>query len=206
MTTSRPNFSSIRKTILAGVLAGAGLALTGCAGEGGAIWSDDRYVYVSRTWEPKTITLIDTRTGESLWSVDVPVGQQLIVSFSRGTGPNEYKPDEIVWGMAPEGRNSSVGRNNRMPCPGRESRRLDMALRPAPELHGTPMPGSPFNAPQEASAVTTQTGAPGTPVVPRGPAVMPPERRSAQPAPAPGPEPEPVPAPEAEPMRDVPTN
>jgi len=202
MTTSRPRNASIRKTILAGVLAGAGLAMTGCAGESGAIWSDDRYVYVSRAWQPKTITLIDTRTGESLWSVDIPVGQQLIVSFSRGTGPNEYKPDEIIWGMAPEGRSGAVGRNNRMPCPGRESRRLDMTLRPAPEIPGTPMPGSPFTTKQEASTVSTQTGAPGSPVVPKGPAVMPPERRSGQPAP----EPTPAPAPAPEPMRDVPTN
>lgn len=202
MTTSRPVFTSIRSAILAGVLAGAGLAITGCAGESGAYWSEDRYVYVSRAWQPKTITLIDTRTGESLWSVDIPVGQQLIVSFSRGTGPNEYKPDEIIWGMSPEGRNTAAGRNNRMPCPGRESRRLDMALRPAPEIPGTPMPGSPFTTPQEASTVTTRTGAPGSPVVPRGPAVMPPERRPAQQAP----EPVPAPTPDPEPMRDVPTN
>ncbi|MEM1423321.1 MAG: hypothetical protein AAGH64_04885, partial [Planctomycetota bacterium] len=72
-----------------------GLMLGACHLEGGPRWSADRYTYVSREWQPKTVSLIDTRTGETTWSVDVPVGQQLVVGFSKGTGPNELRPDEI---------------------------------------------------------------------------------------------------------------
>lgn len=199
MSISRLFAAPRNRLILAAIATGAGLAFTGCAGEHGAIWSDDRYVFASRAWEPKTITLIDTRTGEAVWSVDVPVGQQVIVSFSKGTGPNEYKPDEIVWGLAPEGRNTG-GRNNRMPCPGRESRRLDMTLRPTPELAGASLPGPTFDraATTSSTTVTTQTGQPGTPVVPRGPAVMPPDRRPSDAPPAPESTPEP--------MQETPTN
>ncbi|GAB4548711.1 MAG: hypothetical protein Tsb0013_09460 [Phycisphaerales bacterium] len=119
------------------------LPLGGCHLEGGPRYSADRYTYVSRAWTPKTVSLIDTRTGETTWSVDVPVGQQLVVGFSQGTGPNELRPDEIVWGLMPAGRRFG-SRDNRQPCPPADARRLDMALRPAPEMPGETLPGTPF--------------------------------------------------------------
>jgi len=129
--------------------------LSGCAGEGGAYYSDDHYLYTSRAWEPKTITLIDTRTGESLWSVDIPVGKELSMGFSKGTGPNEYKPDELVWEMRENGKRFG-SRNNRMPCPPRDARRVDMTIRPKPEMPGTPVPGSPFRSNNEGGAAVPQ--------------------------------------------------
>lgn len=144
-----------RQRILLATLALSSVSglLTGCSAESGTFWSDDRYTYVSRAWEPKTVTLIDTRTGESLWSVDVPVGQQVVVAFSQGTGPNQYKPDEIVWEVMAAGR-AGVARGNRMPCPPRDARRLDMTLRPTPEMPGTASAGTPFGE-------TTATGRSG---------------------------------------------
>lgn len=119
------------------------LPMGGCHLEGGPRYSADRYTYVSRSWTPKTISLIDTRTGETTWSVDVPVGEQLVVGFSKGTGPNELRPDEIVWGLMPAGRRFGQ-RNNRQPCPPASARRLDMTLRPTPEMPGDTLPGTPF--------------------------------------------------------------
>ncbi len=144
------------------VVAGLG----GCSGEGGAYYSDDSYTFVSRAWEPKTVTLIDTRTGESLWSVDVPVGKELRMGFSKGTGPNEYKPDEVTWEMRENGRRFG-SRDNRMPCPPRDARRVDMTLRPKPEMPGTPVPGSPFRS-AEGEGTTTKAPQGYTPPV-RGP-------------------------------------
>lgn len=152
-----------RMTICVLTLSAAGALVGGCQTEGGAIWSDDRYVYVSRAWEPKTVTLTDTRTGEAIWTVDVPIGQQVIVGFSKGTGPNEYKPDEIVWEVMTAGRKSAA-RDNRMPCPPRDSRRLDMAIRPSPEMPGTAMPGTPFGEMSATgrSGLTRDIGPTGT--------------------------------------------
>lgn len=206
MSTSRfARLSLIARMGLLSVPLIAGLA--GCAGEGGSYWSDDRYVFASRSWQPKTVTLIDTRTGESLWSVDVPVGKELHVGFSQGTGPNEYKPDEVVWEMWEDGRRFG-SKDNRMPCPGRDVRRLDMTLRSRPEMPGTPVPGSPFTRNNERATTSTPAPLGYTPPV-RGPYidsksnVTPPPPPAEEPAPLTEPEPipapDPVPAPAPEP-------
>lgn len=115
----------------------------GCNTPGGMGYSSDRYVYRSDEWQPWTVSLIDTRTGENVWSVDVPVGQQLVFGFRRGVGPNEFKPDMMYWGITENGR--AVSRqSNQLPVPAALSRRIEPVLRPTPELPGTPLPGSPF--------------------------------------------------------------
>lgn len=137
MTSSRITRSTVRIGAVLGAGALFASTLTGCVGSdmfSGS--STDRHVYESTTWQPKTVTLIDTRTGETAWSVDVPVGQAIVVSFSEGTGPNEYRPDEIKWEMAPIGR-TIITPMNRQPCPPAYARRLDMTLRAAPETVGT---------------------------------------------------------------------
>lgn len=117
------------KTALVSASIIAASLLTGCYTSG---YTGSGDVYQSTTWEPKTLTLYDTRTGETVWSVDVPVGQQIMVRYSQGTGPNEYRPDEIRWELAPIGRRI-ITPNNRQPCPPAHARRLDMTLRDAPE-------------------------------------------------------------------------
>lgn len=179
-------------------LASAAL-LGGCNGgtEGGWLSSYDNYTYISTSWHPKTITLYDTRTGESLWSVDVPVGKQLNVGFRKGTGPNENKPDEMVWEVKLAGRVFG-SRDNRVPCPPPEARRLDMTLRAAPELPNAELPGSPFTktgAPESGSpAMNGGTESPATKSVP--PVVPVEAPKPADPVPAA--EPVPAAAPEAE--------
>jgi len=120
---------------LAPFAAAALLAATGCSSytESGGWGSNDTYVYVSRAWTPKTVTLIDTRTGESIWSVDVPVGQQAVVRFLPDRTDDPAFPDLITWGILPEGRNSGAFLNQ-MPCPPSNARLLDFSLRPAPEM------------------------------------------------------------------------
>jgi hypothetical protein len=123
----------------------AGTLGVACHSPGGPLYSADKFTYVSTEFQPWTVTVIDTRTGEAFWSVDVPVGEQLVVQFSRGTGPNEHRPDEIVWELMPAGRWFGA-LNNRQPCPPSGARRLDPTLRAAPEMPGSPVPGSPFDA------------------------------------------------------------
>lgn len=140
MTMKTPH---IKPHIPAAIIAAATLSLmAACHSPGGPRWSADRFTFVSTSWQPKTVSLIDTRSGQTVWSVDVPVGQQISVGFSRGTGPNEYNSDEIVWGIMPAGQRMG-SRPNRMPCPPRDVRRLDMTLRAAPELPGDMATGAP---------------------------------------------------------------
>lgn len=129
---SRFTRSALRTAALISALTGAALTL-GCLGEGGPGYSADRFTYISNEWRPWTVSLIDTRTGETIWTVDVPVGQQLAVGFRPGTGPNEIRPDLMEWGLMPAGRRGG-SLPNVVPVPDRFSRRLETTLRPAPEM------------------------------------------------------------------------
>ena len=113
------------------------MALTGCFFEGGPGWSADRFTYQSTSWNPKTVSLIDTRTGETLWSVDVPVDQQLVVAFVQDGADNddETMPDLMKWQIFDAGKLFG-NLENRMPVPNRHARLLELALRPAPEMPG----------------------------------------------------------------------
>ena len=201
---------SFRLGVLVAAL-GAGAMAGGCYFPGGPLYSADRYTYESTTWQPWSVTVTDTRTGEPVWSVDVPVDQQVVFSFSQGTGPNEYKPDELVWELMPRGQRFG-GRNNRIPCPPAFARRIDATLRPTPEadMAGEPRPirntGNRVMEPVgEREAVPTGSGQPAQPApangrapTGNGPAVLPPPTIPPQAQPAPAPEPVDQPAAPAE--------
>ena len=202
----------------AAAIAAVGLGGSGCHREGpypGV--SVDEFTYISRTWEPKTITVVDTRTNESMWSVDIPVGQQLVVGFSTGTGPNEYTPDEIVWGMFPAGKRFGA-RPNRMPCPPSYARRVDMKIRAVPEPVWSDVPGEANYRPEprpvrsvggrvvepiddaQAAPQSRQTA----PLPAPSPSVQPPDPTVPPPVTEPAPEPASEPAPKAdEPARST---
>lgn len=122
----------VTSTILVGLLALAG----GCAVpghyEGGSLKSLDKGVYESTTWQPKTVTLVDTRNGETLKSWEVPVGKRLIMRFYRNTSDNPAMPDTVRWTMA-EAQTHWSTLENGMDVPRSSERRIDVQLRPAPE-------------------------------------------------------------------------
>ena len=90
------------------------------------------------TWEsteefPKTITVIDTRSGEHLFVMEIPVGKQLVVDFETGSGNDPVEtPDLMRWEIFDIGTGWGA-LNNAMTVPNRWSRRLDVAIRPASE-------------------------------------------------------------------------
>ena len=146
--------------------------LTGCYTEGGGMGPNmDQHVYVSRPWQPWTVTLRDTRTGQEFWSMDVPVGKKLIVSFSENTGSNDkYTPDVMKWAVVDEERDMFVNITNSLPCPPSNSRRLEPTLRTAPEL------------PENMVTVTKGTLPPAKVNTVRQPTVsMPPQTKPEQP-------------------------
>lgn len=125
-----------RRLGIAGISAAAALGaaalLGGCHSPGGPGYSSNSFTYESTEWRPCTISVVDTTTGETVWSVDVPVGQQLFVRFRKGVGPNAYRPDMMDWVIEELGRRFGTPRNQ-IPVPGPNVRRVDVDYRPAPE-------------------------------------------------------------------------
>lgn len=116
----------------------AGLSLMGCSiashSEGGGQNSTDTFTYVSTAYQPKTITVLDTRDGEELWSVDVPAGEKLVVQFLEGRAKKATpeNPDVMKWGIG-KATKSRLSLRNSMPVPPASARRIDMSLRATPE-------------------------------------------------------------------------
>ncbi len=116
--------------------ASAGLLLTGCGSSfspAGSGFSEDRFTYESTEWSPKTVELIDTRTDQTLWSIDIPVGQKLTMQFETAyDNDNTEYPERMKWVVQPISKRSWKGKES-MLVPGPTSRLIEMTLRPAPE-------------------------------------------------------------------------
>ncbi|MGE3106947.1 MAG: hypothetical protein AB7G11_06870 [Phycisphaerales bacterium] len=116
----------------------ASAALLGCYAEGGPGMSADQHAYVSTSWQPKTVTLRDTRTGQAFWSIDVPVGKKLVIQFRENEGVEgqtfgDATPDMMLWELLwPDDDFGPL--HNQIPVPPKECRKLDLTLRAAPEL------------------------------------------------------------------------
>ena len=132
---ARTTCSQILGTVLL-----AGLALqVGCTfNEGGSGIALDEYTYVSRPHTPKTVSVVDTRTEQVIFTMDVPVGQQLVMDFDDpDSREGEYLSGEMRWALMPAGYTNAQLRN-RVNVPPPESRRIDMELREGPELATLP--------------------------------------------------------------------
>lgn len=118
------------------ILAAWAATAAGCYTEGGSHISLDRQVWVSRAFSPITASVIDARTGEAIWSVDVPVGQKVVFDF-RGPNSNPANdpvyPDIMDWNVMPE-HSQTTPLSRSVPVPSRDARRIEMTLRKAPEL------------------------------------------------------------------------
>ncbi len=116
---------------------------------GGRAASLDQHTYTSTAYSPKTVRLVDTRSLEELWSVDVPVGQMVVIRFFEGKSEgNLHNPDVMRWEIIPALRGSTL-LDNEMPVPAAWARRIEWELRKGPEY-----------APEDA-AVVTDVGAGG---------------------------------------------
>lgn len=143
------------------VLAPLALAtLGGCMGygAGGPMASKDQFTYESSPTMPQSVSVVDTRTGETVWAMDIPVGQQLTLVFKNaGKKSNELGYDEMQWQLNVIGApGRSLG--NAMRVPPAYARRLDGTIRepefgPVVATNAQPRPaaeapsGMPWQAP-----------------------------------------------------------
>lgn len=134
--------SLLRRAFALLVPATLAVGLGGCYSEGGLGWSEDQYVYVSHEYQPWTITLVDTRTATNFWTVDVPVGQQLVIHFVPGeNAQSSYTPDVMEWALFKPGTEFG-SLPNTLAVPPANCRRVDATLRPVPELPPGMTPGN----------------------------------------------------------------
>ncbi|QOJ01405.1 MAG: hypothetical protein HRU70_13270 [Phycisphaeraceae bacterium] len=146
---------------LAGVLGGCGLNPYSPGGAG-ASW--DTFTYVSTAETPMTISVLDKRNGEVLLTVEVPVGEQLVVSFKEGVyiergKPQPANPDLMRWDLMPAGRSFGV-LGNEMPVPDKSARHVAMDLREPGEFPESRGPRAAGGAGGAGGAGRTSASAP----------------------------------------------
>lgn len=148
------NRSMTRITTATLVLGGA--LLGGCWGVGGTRgWVPDSYTYESTPDMPYTVSIVDARTGETLWSLDVPVEQQLSFNFVKGDNQDLAYPDKMSWDVWEMGTRWGNPKNE-LAVPAAHSRIIDAKLRKAPELppHMRPMGDTPWMQPAPVQPTT----------------------------------------------------
>lgn len=103
---------------------------------GGNPWFDgptSPTTWNSTEHSPKTITIMDTRSGERVFLMEIPVGKKLVIDFEEGGGDDTVQtPDLMRW----EVFNHDIGRgalNNAMTVPNATCRRIDVRMRPGTE-------------------------------------------------------------------------
>jgi hypothetical protein len=108
------------------------VVLSGCSySPGGAGVSNDVFTYPSSAHLPQTITVLDTRTDEQLLVVEIPVGQQLVLSFYNMNDEADGF-GTLRWGVMPAGKPYG-GLTNTMRVPPASARRVDVSVRRSPE-------------------------------------------------------------------------
>lgn len=91
------------------LLATAAAALALFTGSTGCVHSPygmslDRHNYTSTPHTPLTLTLVDTMTGETVWSIDVPMLKKVVIDvdhddhWTTSLTPTT-RPNEIRWGI-----------------------------------------------------------------------------------------------------------
>lgn len=116
------------------------VALSGCHSPGGGImpYTGGSNTYFSTETRPVNITLIDLRTGEEVFAMEVPVGKQLTFDFVKDDGDDPVMtPDLMRYQVWDIGTKTGTMRNS-ISVPNSASRRIDVSYRIGPEYQEQP--------------------------------------------------------------------
>ena len=141
------------KTATTALAAALLLTSAGCYSIGGVPASRDKFQYESHPHMPATVTILDTRTGEAIWSMDVPVGRKLAIRFYEGRKADDATanlPALMRWQVVNIGKSAGSLRNE-VAVPRYTARKIDYELREGPEY------ASDARATARPSPVTTTT-------------------------------------------------
>lgn len=140
-------------------------ATSGCSWDSAGMKSSyGRFDYTSSVFTPYTVTLVDTTTGETLWTYEVPVGKTLSVRFLQPHDAEGTGKDTMQWDVFDANRVGST-MSNSMPCPAASSRIVKVFVRDQPEAYTQTAPAAP--APADTVQATPTT--PSTPSSPAAP-------------------------------------
>lgn len=109
----------------------AAAAVTGgCYSPGGGFMSHTGgpQTWTSNEMMQKTITMVDLRSNEVFFTIDIPPGKQLVVDFDEGEGDDPvYTPDLMRYAILDQGTKTGKLRNA-MTVPNAASRRVEVTL------------------------------------------------------------------------------
>ncbi len=171
----------MHRSIFSSITLGLGLTvaftLGGCWSPGGTRgWSPDSYTIESSSMIPQTWSLKDTRTGETLFSYDIPVGRQLVVKFHKNHTPEDAAyPDLMKWDDWEIGTRFGSPEKE-LAVPPASARLIEVSVRKSPELPEAMRTGATTNAATPTNATTpvnpggplSPTNTPATPIAPSG--------------------------------------
>lgn len=123
------------KTATTALAAAMLLTSVGCYSIGGMPASRDKFQYESHPLMPATVTILDTRTGEAVWSMDVPVGQKLAIRFYDSREADDATPTLpalMRWQVVDIG-DGAGSMKNEVAVPMATSRKISYELREGPE-------------------------------------------------------------------------
>ncbi len=139
-----------RTILTSALLVGLGLVLAGCHSTRGGAFprTGGSQTYYSTDTMQKTITVVDSRTGEVYLQIDVPVGKQLSLDFVKDGGDDPVNtPDLMRYQIMDQG--TLIGRlRNAMSVPNAASRRIEVAVRQDVEYADAP-PQRPLRVTEE---------------------------------------------------------
>lgn len=157
--TRRHALSILATASAVGALLAAGVGCQAFATQkpGGRMASLDQHTYVSDTYSPKTVRLVDTRTLEEIWSVDVPVDHKLVIKFYDNTSKgNHENPSIMRWEVFPADMWGTL-LDNQMPVPSKHARRIEWEHRTGPEFAPDENP-QPLDIMPEGGLETSRVG------------------------------------------------
>jgi hypothetical protein len=155
---TRATLRPIALSLLAlGLAAAAGCQAWSTQRPRGRMASFDQHTYASTPFEAKTVRLVDVRTAEELWSVDVPVDFKVVVRFYEDqTEDNQDFPDVMRWEIIEDDSWGTL-LDNQMPVPSRHARRLEWEIRSGPEYAPDASP-APLDLMPEGGVETSRVG------------------------------------------------
>jgi len=112
---------------VATLVAGVGM-VSGCT------TYNETVTYNSDAMSPKTISLIDTASGETVWTIDIPAGQKLDLKFDKRPSVAEEDGFDIMTWTLSKAATDPKGRTNTVRVPPPSQRRTEMTLRTAGEI------------------------------------------------------------------------
>lgn len=122
---------SIIQTICLTTLAAATAALPACHSPKGGIMpsSTGSYTYYSTETQPKSVRIVDMRSDETVFAINIPADKQLTFDFIPGKGDDPVEtPDLMKWEVLPLGTMTGTLRNS-MTVPNAASRKIIVELR-----------------------------------------------------------------------------